>query len=74
MDAYDGAIWPVVKAGSQVGVNLINLSRLISYDMIRDPEQRKQMVDFIVNLEHPFIWQNGTSEPLEISVSFLTDH
>jgi FAD/FMN-containing dehydrogenase len=63
-DAYQTVIWPTVREGSRVGVNLADFSRLISYDMIESAASRQEMTDYIVNLpaDIPFIWQNTIGE------------
>lgn len=59
--AYQGIIWPTVMNGSVVGVNLADMSRLISYDMIQSAQKKQEMKDYIVNLPLTvsFIWQNS---------------
>ncbi|KAF2177939.1 FAD-binding domain-containing protein [Zopfia rhizophila CBS 207.26] len=63
-DAYQAVIWPIVRTGSRVGVNLADFSRLISYELINSEKRMKGAKEYILNLPHdvPFIWQNTVGE------------
>jgi hypothetical protein len=59
--AYQAVIWPIVREGSAVGINLADFSRLISYDMINKTAAMQQVKQYILDLpaKIPFIWQNA---------------
>ena len=60
-DAYQGVIQPTVEAASKVGVNLQDLSRIVSYDIINDKTRLQAVKDYILGLPaaQPFLWQNS---------------
>jgi glycosidase len=59
-DAYQAVVWPTVRGGSRVSVNLADFSRLVSDDMMRSAASRARMAEYILALppDVPFIWQN----------------
>ena len=58
-DAYTGLIVPIIEDGTSVGVNLADLSRIISYDQIEDAEEREKIKKHITSSVPPVIWQNS---------------
>lgn len=58
-DAYQGLLVPIIEDGTSVGVNLADMSRTISYDMINDAEQREKIKQHILSSVPPVIWQNS---------------
>jgi hypothetical protein len=38
-DAYQITMWPIIKAGSQVGLNNADFSRLIQNEMTKSPKK-----------------------------------
>ena len=54
---------PIVTKNGPVGINIHNLSRLISYDLMKNQKQLDKIKKFIANLPPniSFLWQNGTS-------------
>lgn len=59
-EAYTAVIWPIVKAGGPVGINILNFSRLVSYDIMGNKEKVQNIKGYILGLpkEFTFIWQN----------------
>ena len=60
-DAYQGAIWATAKLGSNPGVNLVDLNRLITYEQVNNQDKIAEIKDLILNIAPsvPFIWQNS---------------
>lgn len=58
-DAYQGLVVPIIEDGTSVGVNLADLSRTVSYDIINDAEQREKIKEHITSSVPPVIWQNS---------------
>ena len=63
IDAYEAVIVPIITPGSLVGVNLADLSRTISFDLINDPAGREKIKQFIINTPAPTIFQNCNYSP-----------
>ncbi|KAH7328753.1 hypothetical protein B0I35DRAFT_418225 [Stachybotrys elegans] len=61
VDAYYNAIWATAQLGSNPGRNIVDASRLVSYDMMLDPGKVSEIKDLIKNNNPsvPFIWQNN---------------
>lgn len=62
---------PTVEPGSRVGVNLVDFSRLISYDNVTSSIQRDKVKQFILDLPYPFIWQNCETLREQIRQRFI---
>lgn len=61
-DAYLNVVFPTIEDGAIVGGNLADLSRIISYDLINDPEGRERIKEHILTSVPPVIWQNSVGE------------
>jgi hypothetical protein len=61
-DAYDNALWATAGLSTNPGRNLVDSSRLVSYDMMRDESKVAEIAQAILDLDpaFPFIWQNST--------------
>ncbi|KAF2738272.1 FAD-binding domain-containing protein [Polyplosphaeria fusca] len=67
--AYNTVLFPVTKAGAPVGINIINLSRLVPYKMMENTKgssdlnlQRIKDYIFGLPLDVSFLWQNTIGE------------
>lgn len=58
-DAYNAEILQLIVASNNVGLPLIDSSRLISYDLIQSADGREHLKSYITNTKVPFIWQNS---------------
>jgi hypothetical protein len=60
-DAYYNAVWPTARLGSNPGRNIVDASRLVSYEMMLDPDKVTEIKELIKNNNPliPFIWQNS---------------
>lgn len=64
-------ILPLINAAGLVGVNLADLSRVISNELMNDPAGREKIKNFITSSPVPFIFQNGTFYAITHSYGFL---
>jgi hypothetical protein len=62
-DAYDQAIWATAGLGSNPGRNLVDSSRLISYEQMRNATKVEEMKQVILDFDPalPVIWENSKS-------------
>jgi hypothetical protein len=62
-EAYTAVIWPIVKAGGPIGTNILNFSRLVSYDIMSDQKKLQKVKEYILGLPGNFtlVWQNCKS-------------
>ncbi|KAH7100273.1 FAD-binding domain-containing protein, partial [Auriculariales sp. MPI-PUGE-AT-0066] len=53
---------PIIETGSIVGVNLLDMSRIVQTELLQSDDGRKRMADSIMALptDVPFIWQLNT--------------
>ncbi|KAF2122532.1 hypothetical protein BDV96DRAFT_593064 [Lophiotrema nucula] len=63
-DAYKAFILPIILKNGPVGINIFNLSRLVSYDLMKSKEKLQKVKEFIANLDPDisFLWQNDVGE------------
>jgi hypothetical protein len=52
--------WPAAEAGSIVGINIQDFSRIVSQELVDSKEGLQKIKDYLLNLPAatPFIWQN----------------
>lgn len=58
-DAYTNVVIPTVAPGGLVGVNLMDTSRIITYDMMNRTDTLQKLKDHITSSTVPVIWQNS---------------
>lgn len=59
LDIYTSIVQPLAQGGAVVGVNLIDLSRIVMEDTMRTKVGRDKIKKYILEVPAPFIWQNG---------------
>jgi hypothetical protein len=58
IETYQNVVVPVISGGDAVGVDILDTSRFISYDLINNATALESIKQAIINSTVPTIWQN----------------